>query len=61
MAINIPMEHNLPHEVRIILVKIGVDGRDDIMWVRVGVDGATIFWIVMNFLLQLSLCAGPWA
>ena len=61
MAINIPMEHNLPHEVRIILVKIGVDGRDDIMWVRVGVDGATIFWIVMNFLLQLSLYAGPWA
>ena len=43
MAISIPMEHSLPHDVRIILVKIGVDGRVDIMWVRVGVDGATIF------------------
>ena len=43
MAIIIPMEHSLPHEVRIILVNIGVDGRVDMMWVRVGVDGATIF------------------
>ena len=67
MAISIPMEHNLPHEVRIILVKIGVDGRVDMMWVRVGVDGATILFIILycvsEFLLiqLLSLCAAVWA
>ena len=49
------MEHSLPHDVRIILVKIGVDGRVDIMWVRVGVDGATIFGFWRTFFCN-SLC-----
>ena len=61
MAINIPMEHSLPHEVRIILVKIGVDGRVDMMWVRVGVDGATIFLYCAqsSSLCNYSLCVLP--
>ena len=61
MAISIPMEHSLPHEVRIILVNIGVDGRVDMMWgVRVGVDGATILRSDQSSsLCNYSLCVLP--